>query len=136
MRLKNCVRVPWKEGLPCPCGSGLLPTFFPSGWSVAAAILPTVLLSLVCEQGHGAKVLLGKERLKGFVSVPMRSKIDRLQVGPLQSGSLHFAFPEIRHRWAPVEEFTTSLLFALRNGSDNRNRINSQSLSLVNTSRV
>ena len=58
MRLKNCVRVPWKEGLPRPCGSGLLPTFFPSGWSVAAAILPTVLLSLVCEQGHGAKVLL------------------------------------------------------------------------------
>ena len=64
----------------------------------------------VCEHGHGAEMLLGKERLKGFVSVPVGSKIDKLQVGPLQSGSLHFACSEVRHRWAPAEEFTTSLL--------------------------
>ena len=41
----------------------------------------------------------------------------------------------IKNRWAPAEEFTTSLLFALQNGSNNRNRVNSQSLSLVNISR-
>ena len=64
----------------------------------------------VCEHGHGAEMLLGKERLKGFVSVPVGSKIDKLQVGPLQSVSLLCAFPEARDRWTPVEEFTTSPL--------------------------
>ena len=63
---------PLEEGIPPPCGSGLLPTFFPSGWRMAAAVFPTVFLSLVCEQGRGAKVLLGKERLEGFASVPVR----------------------------------------------------------------
>ena len=57
------------------------------------------------------------------------------KVGHLQSASLLFAFPEIRDRWAPVEELTMSPPFALRNRSDNRNRVNSQSLFLVNTSR-
>ena len=33
-----------------------------------------------------------------------------------------FTFPETRNRWAPVLEFTISLLFALQNGSNNRNR--------------
>ena len=37
---------------------------------------------------------------------------DRLQVGHLQSASLLFALVEARDRWAPVEEFTTSPLFA------------------------
>ena len=41
----------------------------------------------------------------------------------------------IKNRLAPVKEFTTSLLFALQNGSNNRNRVNSQSLSIVNISR-
>ena len=57
------------------------------------------------------------------------------KVGHLQSASLLFAFPEIRDRWAPVEELTMSPPFALRNRSDNRNRVNSQSLSIVNPSR-
>ena len=48
---------------------------------------------------------------------------DRLQVGHLHSGSLLFAFPEARDKLAPVEEFTTSPLFALRNGSNNKNGI-------------
>ena len=60
--------------------------------------------------------------------------IDGLQVGHLQSASLLFAFPEARDRWAPVEEFTTSPLFGLRNGSNSRNRVNSQALSLLNIS--
>ena len=38
------------------------------------------------------------------------------------------AFPETRATWAPAEEFT----IALRNGSNNRNKVNSQSFSLVN----
>ena len=45
--------------------------------------------------------------------------------------SLLFGLPETRYRWAQVEEFTISLLFALQNGRNNRNRVNSQSLSLV-----
>ena len=40
-------------------------------------------------------------------------------------------FSKTRDRWAPVQAWTTNLLFALQNGSNNRNRINSQSLSLV-----
>ena len=44
-----------------------------------------------------------------------------------------FAFPETRDRWAPVEEFTVSLLFALQNGNNSKNRVNSQCLSLVHT---
>ena len=58
-----------------------------------------------------------------------------LQAGPFQSASLLFALPEARDRWAPVEKFTTSPLFALGNGSNNRSRVNSQSLSPVNVSR-
>lgn len=69
---RELCQCPLEEGIPPPCESGLLPTFFPSGWRVAAAVFPTVFLSLVCEQGHGAKVLLGEERLKGFASVPVR----------------------------------------------------------------
>ena len=46
------------------------------------------------------------------------------------------AFPETRERWAPVKAFTVSFLFALCNGNDNRNRVNSQCLSLVNTFKV
>ena len=38
------------------------------------------------------------------------------------------AFPEATDRWVPVEEFTTSPLFALRNWSNNRNRVSSQFL--------
>ena len=38
------------------------------------------------------------------------------------------AFPETRAMWAPAEEFT----IALWNGSNNRNKVNSQSFSLVN----
>ena len=49
--------------------------------------------------------------------------------------SLMFAFPEIRDRWAPVKAFTISLLFALQNGSNNRNRVNNQSLPPVKTLR-
>jgi len=33
------------------------------------------------------------------------------------------AFSETRDRWAPVKAFTISLLFALQNGSNNRNRV-------------
>ena len=52
----------------------------------------------------------------------------------LQAGYLQlFTFPETRDRWAPVEEFTISLLFALQNGSNNRSRVSNQSLSLVDT---
>lgn len=47
---------------------------------------------------------------------------DRLQVGHLKSGSLLFAFSEARDKWAPVE-FTSSPLFTLRNGSNNKNGI-------------
>ena len=64
----------------------------------------------------------------------LRQEIEQFQVGHLQSASLLFAFPEARDRWSPVEEFTTSPLFALRNGSNNRNRLNSQSLSPANLS--
>ena len=53
----------------------------------------------------------------------------------LLTTSLLFALPETRDRWAPVEEFTVSLLLVLQNGSNNRSRVNNQSLSLVNTSR-
>ena len=49
--------------------------------------------------------------------------------------SLHFAFPEARDRWAPVEEFTNSPLIDLKNASNSGNRVNSRFLSLVNTSR-
>ena len=49
--------------------------------------------------------------------------------------SLQSAFAETRDRWSSVKAFTISLLFALQNGSNNRNRINSLSLSLVNTLR-
>ena len=45
------------------------------------------------------------------------------------------AFSEARDRWDPVRAFTISLLFALQNGSKNRNRVNSQCLPLVNTLR-
>ena len=37
---------------------------------------------------------------------------------------------------APVKAWTISLLFALQNGSNNRNRINSQSSSLVTPSGI
>ena len=50
--------------------------------------------------------------------------MDGLHVGHLQTASLLFAFPEIRDSWASVEEFTA-----------NKSRVNSQSLSLANTSR-
>ena len=43
--------------------------------------------------------------------------------------SLQLAFAETRDRWSPVKAFT------IQNGSNNRNRINSLSLSLVNTLR-
>ena len=49
---------------------------------------------------------------------------DRQAPGWTFTTSPLFAFPERRGRWAPVEEFTISLLFT-----------NSQSLSLVNISR-
>ena len=42
-----------------------------------------------------------------------------------------FAFPETRDWWAPVKAFTIRLLCALSNRSNNRNRVNSQSLTLV-----
>ena len=45
------------------------------------------------------------------------------------------AFLETRDRWAPVEAFTVSLLFALRNGSNKRNKVNSKCLSFINTLR-
>ena len=61
-------------------------------------------------------------------------EIDGLQVRHLQLAS-GFAFPETRVRWAPVETFTISLLFALQNGINNRKRVKSQCLSLVNTLR-
>ena len=54
----------------------------------------------------------------------------------LQAGHLQLAFSLDfldKDRWAPGKELTTSLLFALQNGSNNRNRENSQILSLVNT---
>ena len=44
--------------------------------------------------------------------------MDGLQVGHLQSATLLFAYPEIRDRWAPVEEFTAK-----------KNRVNSQFVS-------
>ena len=76
----------------------------------------------------------------------LRQEIDGLQVRYLQLAScLHFmrheevglwagylqllAFPETSNRRAPVEKFTINLLFALQNGSNNRNRINNQCLS-------
>jgi hypothetical protein len=46
------------------------------------------------------------------MNVPPKER-EGLQVGHLQSASLLFAFPETRERWVPVEEFTTSLRFAL-----------------------
>ena len=52
---------------------------------------------------------------------PQRS---RLQAGCLQL----LALPE-------TSNFTISLLFSLQNESNNRNKVNSQSLSLVNTLR-
>ena len=45
--------------------------------------------------------------------------------------SLHF----LRDRWAIVEEFTTSPPYAFIFGSNTKIRVNSQCLSLVNTSR-
>ena len=63
-----------------------------------------------------------------YISWARRS---RLQAGYLKL----LAFSEKRHRWAPVKVFTTSLLFALQNGSNSRNKVNSQCLSLENTLR-
>ena len=53
--------------------------------------------------------------------------------GQILKTSLLFAFPETGARWAPGQTFTVNLLFALQNRNNNRNKVNSQALSLEDT---
>ena len=55
--------------------------------------------------------------------------------GWIPVNSLLYTSPETRDRWAPVKVFIISLLLALQNGSNNRNRVNNKTLSLANTLR-
>ena len=53
--------------------------------------------------------------------------------GQILKTSLPFAFPQTGARWAPAQTFAVSLPFALQNRNNNRNKVNSQELSLEDT---
>ena len=65
----------------------------------------------------------------GFLFTFHRAWRSGLQAGYLQL----LTYPETRDRWASAKAFTVRLLIALQNRRNNRNRVNRQFLSLVNS---
>ena len=102
------------------------------GWRKADFLQKLAMTSSVAGLRRSSKALfkakLASEKGHGHCLVVCYPSWDGFQVGHWQSAGPLSAFPETRAMWAPVEEFT----IALQNGSNKRNKVNSQSFSPVN----
>ena len=130
---------PWDSpgkntGVGCHC---LLQCMKVKSESEAAQSCPTLSDPMDCSLPGSSVHGIFQARVLEWGAIAFSFTCHEAQRSGLRASCLELlAFPETRERWAPVKAFTVSFLFALCNGNDNRNRVNSQCLSLVNTFKV